>query len=155
MGEINKDLKKITEAQVYSYRQVQRIYAEFLDIQEGACRQVCIRGSEPTVVTQENMERLRSTMVENREVTTEELAAMMGVGYGSVFRLIHTLGSNKVASVWVPHELTEDQRALSENIALDHYQSWTDDNSILDKIIAIDETWLKSYDPLDDYASRQ
>ena len=119
VGEIYEDLKKIAGAQVYSYRQVQRIYAEFLDIQEGACRQVCIRGPEPTVVTQENMERLRSIMAENREATMEELAAMMGVGYGSVFRLIHALGANKVASVWVPHELTEDQRALRANIALD------------------------------------
>ncbi len=72
------------------------------------------------------MERLRSIMVENREATTHR-----------------------------PHELTEDQRALRANIALDHYQSWTDDNSILDRIIAIDETWLNSYDPQDDYASRQ
>jgi hypothetical protein len=83
-------------------------------------------------------------MVENREATMEELAAMMGVGYGSVFRLIHALGANKVASVWAPNELTEDQRALRANIALDYYLSWTDDNSILDRIIAIDETWLKS-----------
>lgn len=73
-------IKKIAAAQVYSYRQVQRIYAEFLDIQEGSCRQVCIRGPEPTVVTQENMERLRSIMVDNREATMEELAGMMGVG---------------------------------------------------------------------------
>ncbi len=106
-------------------------------------------------MTQENMEWLRSIMAENREATMEELAAMMGVGNGSVFRLIHALGANNVASVWVPHELTEDQRALRANIALDHYQSWTDDNSILDRIIAIDETWLKSCDPQDDYASRQ
>ena len=94
-------------------------------------------------------------MEENCEATMEELAAMMGVGYGSVFRLIHTLDANKVASVWEPHELTEDQRVLPANIALDHYQSWTDDNSILDRIITIDETWLKSYDPQDNYASRQ
>jgi hypothetical protein len=94
-------------------------------------------------------------MVENREATMEGLAAMMGVGYGSVVRIIHAVGANKVTSVWVPHELTEDQRVLHANIALDQYQSCTDDNSILDRIIAIDETWLKSYDPHDDYASRQ
>ena len=69
VGEIYEDLKKIAGAQVYSYRKVQRIYADFLDVQEGACRQVCTQGPEPTVVTQENMERLRSIMEENREVT--------------------------------------------------------------------------------------
>ena len=85
----------------------------------------------------------------------EELASMMGAGFRSVFRLIHTMGANRVASVWVPHYLTEDQRVLRANIALDNYDNWTDDNSILDRIIAIDETWLKSYDPQDDYASCQ
>ena len=85
----------------------------------------------------------------------EELASMMGAGFRSVFRLIHTMGANRVASVWVPHYLTEDQRVLRANIALDNYDNWTDDNSILDRIIAIDENWLKIYGPQDDYASRQ
>ena len=93
------------------------------------------------------MERLRSIM--------EELASMMDVGLGSVFRLIHAMGPNKVTSVWVPHNLNEDQLVLRANIVWGHYDSWTDDTSILDRIIAIDETWLKSYDPQDDRASRQ
>ena len=126
-----------------------------MDVQEGTCRQVCTRGPEPTVVTQENMERLRSIMEENRQATMEELASMMDVDLGSVFRLIHAMGANKVVSVWVPHNLTEDQRVLRANIAWGHYDRWTDDSTILDRIIAIDETWLRSYDPQDDYASRQ
>ena len=94
-------------------------------------------------------------MEENREATMEELASMMDVGLGSIFRLIHAMGVNKVVSVWVPHNLTEDQRVLRANIAWEHYNRWTNDNTILDRIIAIDETWLRSYDPRDDYASRQ
>ena len=93
------------------------------------------------------MERLRSIMEENREATMEELASMMDVGLG--------MGANKVASVWVPHELTHEQRVLRANMAWDHFERYTDDNTILDRIIAIDETWLRSYDPKDDYASRQ
>ena len=155
VGEIYEDLKKIAEVQVYSYRQVQRIYTEFLEVQAGVCPQVCSRGPEPTVVTQENMERLRSIMEENREATMEELASMMDVGLGSVFRLIHAMGANKVASRWVPHNLTENQLVRRANIAWTHYDNWTDDNSMLDRIIAIDETWLRSYDPQDDYASRR
>ena len=147
VNEIYEDLKKIAGAQAYSLRQVHRIYAEFLDVQEDACRQVCARGPEPTVVPQENMERLRSIMEENREATMEELASMMDVGLG--------MGANKVASVWVPHELTHEQRVLRANMAWDHFERYTDDNTILDRIIAIDETWLRSYDPKDDYASRQ
>ena len=85
----------------------------------------------------------------------KKLVCMMDVGPRSVFRLIHILGANKVASVWMPHNLTEDQCVLHANIALGHYQSWTDDNSTLDRIILICETWLRSYDPQDDYASRQ
>ena len=75
-------------------------------------------------------------MEENRETTMEELASMMGVGLGSVFRLIHAMDADKVASVWVPHNLTEDQRVLRANTSWEHYDRWTDDNSILDRIIA-------------------
>ena len=155
VSEIYEDLKKIAGAQVYSLRQVHRIYAEFLEVQEDTCRQVCARGPEPTVVTQENMERLRSIMEENREATIEELASMMDVGFGLVFRPVHAMGANKVVSRWVPHELTHEQRILRANMARYHFERYTNDNTILDRIIAIDETWLRSYDPKDDYASRQ
>ena len=47
-------------------------------------------------------------MEENHEATMEELASMIDVGLGSVFRLIYFMGANKVASAWVPHNLTED-----------------------------------------------
>ena len=85
----------------------------------------------------------------------EELASIMDVGLGSVFRLIHAMGANKAASRWVLYNLTENQLVRLANIAWTHYDNWTDDNSMLDRIIAIDETWLRSYDPQDDYASHR
>ena len=65
-------------------------------------------------------------MEENREAKMEELASIIGVCFGSVFRLIHAMDANKDASVWVPHNLTGDQRVLRANIVWRHYDRWTE-----------------------------
>ena len=49
VSEIYDHFKKIAGAQVYSYRQVQRIYAVFGST--GRRMQTCTRGPEPTIVT--------------------------------------------------------------------------------------------------------
>lgn len=64
-------------------------------------------------------------------------------------------GYRKIAGRWVPHDLTPEQRhtryITSSNLLSRHSL----DESFLDRIIAIDETWIHSYDPLDNNQARQ
>jgi hypothetical protein len=63
-------------------------------------------------------------------------------------RLLKKLGLRKVASRRVPHFLKSEQKELSVNISAENLQRYEGDHHILNMIIAIDETWIKSYDPL-------
>ena len=62
--------KKIIGTQVYNYRQVLRIYA--FDVQKGNA-DIHLR-AEQTVVTQENMERLRSKMTDDNSILNKIIA---------------------------------------------------------------------------------
>ena len=54
----------------------------------------------------------------------------------------------KIAAKWVPHALTEQQkwwRHETCRIYLERYQN--EGENLLDNIITIDETWVRSYEP--------
>jgi hypothetical protein len=55
----------------------------------------------------------------------------------------------------VPYELKPEQKELHVNICAEHLQRYNNNPDILERIIAIDETWLKSYDSKDAKSSRQ
>ncbi len=65
------------------------------------------------------------------------------------------IGVKEIATRWVPHHLTPAQKKSRVNICTEHLERYNSDNEMLDRIIAIDETWLKYYDPKDYWASRQ
>ncbi len=44
---------------------------------------------------------------------------------------------------------------MKKSIRTEHLERYNSDVEMLDRIIAIDETWLKYYDPKDYWASRQ
>ncbi len=47
------------------------------------------------------------------------------------------------------------QKRSCVDICAEHLERYNSDHEMLDRIIAIDETWLKYYDPKDYWASRQ
>jgi hypothetical protein len=65
------------------------------------------------------------------------------------------IGAKKIASRWVQHELKPELKELRVNISAEHLERCKNNPDILERIIAIDETWLKSYDPRDAKSSCQ
>ena len=68
----------------------------------------------------------------------------------TVFRIVKKrLGMQKIASRWVPWDLTEAQRWLLYDAAQTHLQHYGHDgDAFLWHIIALDQTWARSYEPL-------
>ena len=68
----------------------------------------------------------------------------------TVFRIVKKrLGMRKIASRWVPWDLTEAQRWLRYDAAQTHLQRYgRDGDAFLRHIIALDEKWARSYEPL-------
>lgn len=135
--------------QALSRRRVQQIYAEF----EAGIRvntERCPGGGRPrSAVNLINDDRLLALMEQRRTWTIEQLVEALNISAGSVSNLLHKHNFRKIGAVWIPHELTcEDIRKRIE-AAQTNLNWFRRDATILGRIIAIDETTVRSYDPLD------
>ena len=67
----------------------------------------------------------------------------------SVFRILtQTLQKRKIAAKWVPHQLSEGQKAVRKRVAeelLRRYEAECE--QFLNRIVAIDETWIRDFEP--------
>ncbi len=82
-------------------------------------------------------------------MTCEELAQDIDISVGSVHSIIRNrLGMKKVSSRWVPHQLTSAKIERRRNVATDLLSRFEEEgNDFISKIVAIDETWIRSYEP--------
>jgi len=66
----------------------------------------------------------------------------------SVFRIVtQALQKRKVAAKWVPHQLSEEQKAARKRVAelLRRYEA--EGEQSLNRIVAIGETWIRDFEP--------
>ena len=154
-SEIWRNLKKIAGKNAYSKAQVCHLYSEFHDKGRTETCDLERSGRPPSATCDENYEALDLLMSESQAWRIEDLADELGISITSTWRMLHMRGYRKIASRWVPHDLTPAQRntryITSSNLLSRHSL----DESFLGRIIAIDETWIRSYDPLDNNQARQ
>ena len=140
------------------YRQLCEVYGDNI-ITEGGVRQWVIRfkngrtnvhdehrSGRPSIVTAELVEKVDAEVRENRKFTITELS----LSFPQISRsLLHEiisekLGYHKFCARWIPKLLTEDhknQRMAAALHFLDAYDK--DGDSLLDRIVTGDETWVK------------
>jgi histone-lysine N-methyltransferase SETMAR len=110
-------------------------------------------GHPSTAVTPATVQRADSLIRDNRRITTRELTAVLGIGKGSVDKIIHQLGYSKVCARWVPRSLTEEHKQQRKAICselLAHYEAEGDD--LLSNIVTGDETWIHHFRARDEKA---
>lgn len=148
-------LQKIAGRNAYSQSSVYFIYHQFKDEGRLTCEDEP-RSGRPSVATdEEHQKSLQKLLEEQRCWTSYEIAIQLGISQMSAVRLLKKLGLRKVASRWVPHSLNSEQKEIRVNISAEHLERYKSDPNILNRIIAIDETWIKSYDPKDAKQSRK
>lgn len=146
--ELMKMLPRIAGSKAYKERQIYNIYRQF---KEGllTCDDEPRSGRPCTATDQDHEEDLKNLSDEQKCWTTEELPFRLGISKKSTIRLIKELELRKVASHWVPYELKPEQKEYRVKISEEHLERFNDDTGFINRIIAIDETWIKSYDPRD------
>lgn len=149
------DLQKIARREAYSHSRVYELYREFSEGTRLSSENDQYEGKERTATDDIRKENLKELLLEDKNWSTFELSENLGVSTSSTRRLLKEVGAKKIASRWVPHELTPAQKQLRADICDEHLQRYNADNDILARIIAIDETWIKSYDPSDPRSSHQ
>jgi histone-lysine N-methyltransferase SETMAR len=107
-----------------------------------------LSGRPSTAVTPVTVQRANSLIRDVRRMTTRELSAILGIGKGSVDKIIHQLGYSKVCARWVPRSLTEEHKQQRKAICselLARYEVEGDD--FLSTIVTGDETQIHHFEP--------
>jgi len=91
-----------------------------------------------------------STLLEeDRSKSREEIAHEANKSTASVFRIVtETLQKREVVAKWVPHQLSEEQKAARKRIAEELLQRYkAEGEQFLNRIVAINETWIRDFEP--------
>ncbi|CAH1991460.1 unnamed protein product [Acanthoscelides obtectus] len=106
-------------------------------------------GAPKTAVTQKNVDAVRKLIIEDRHVTYREIEASVKISKTSIQKsLYEVLGVRKLVSRWIPHLLTEEQKAPRVNWCqktLDRFNSGNSKNVY--SIVSGDESWIYCYEP--------
>ena len=108
------------------------------------------RSGRPVTATDDTCAVIVSTLLEeDRRKSCEEIAHEANMSTDSVFRIVtQTLQKRKVAEKWVPHQLSEKQRAARKRVAeelLRRYEA--EGEQFLNRTVAIEETWMRDFEP--------
>ena len=106
------------------------------------------RSGRPSTSTDDlHIDAVRDLIIQNCRLSIREIAEDVGISFGS-FQAILTekLNMHRVAAKFVPHVLTEDQKATRVNISQELLDRVNIDENFLKTIITGDETWVYGYD---------
>ena len=109
------------------------------------------RSGRPATATDESVVgQVRDLVAEDRRLTVEEISAEVGISTGSAWDILHNkLNKRKKCARWVPHVLTEEQKACRVSISSAHLARFKrEGDAFLNRVVAGDETWIRSYEPL-------
>jgi histone-lysine N-methyltransferase SETMAR len=108
------------------------------------------RSGRPVTTTDDaSVVIVRTLLEEDRRKSREEIAHKANMSTASVFRIVtQTLQKRKVAAKWVPHQLSEEQKSARKRVAeelLRRYEAEVE--QFLNRIVAIDGTWIRDFEP--------
>ena len=77
----------------------------------------------------------------DKYATSRKMAEVFGVSHSTILRSLHGLGKSYLANRWLPHVLTDENKANRERIAGEvlaiHHR-----NTFLHQLITVDEVWV-------------
>jgi len=106
-------------------------------------------GQPVTAMDCTSMIIVSTLLEEDLRKSCEEIVHEANMSTVSFFRIVtQTLQKRKVAAKWVPHRLSEEQKAARKRVAvglLRHYEA--EGEQLLNRNVAIDETWIRDFEP--------
>ena len=139
----------------YSDRYIAKLYNKFenrLRLNTDRCQ---VAGRAQTATDENHQEILNELITERRTWIVDQLVEVMGISRGSIHILLKNGGYRKIGSIWLPHELSEEDMQKRVRAARANLWWFERDARMLGRIIATDETWLRSYSPLDPQQARE
>ncbi|PSN49518.1 hypothetical protein C0J52_18949 [Blattella germanica] len=102
-----------------------------------------------TSIDERSVKLVTDAPEKDRRTTCEELSEASGISPTSVYRILtDDLKKRKICARWVPHCLTAEQKQRRLDIATLLKQRFDHEGQgLLCRIIAIDETWVRDFEP--------
>ena len=113
---------------------------------DGRCQR-SIETYPRTATDDEHYAELERLLRESRQWTQEELAFELGISRSSVETLLQRGGYKKRGPQVLPHELSCYDMERRVEICQSNLNRYNADNSVINRIISIDESWMRCYQP--------
>ena len=96
-----------------------------------------------TSVNDDNIEKVKKIVLENRHVGIRDVSEAFNISYGSTQHIVvHVLGMKCVAARLVPKDLNFLQNERQVEVAKEMLANVADDPTFIKRIITDDETWV-------------
>lgn len=146
--EIHHALQEVCGGTALAYNSVYRWIASF------ASGRVSIKdehrsGAPVSATDAYHVQKVKEIIDSDRRMTCEDIAAEVDISVHSVHTILRQrLGMRKISARWVPHNLSEEQKHNRVQISKQLLQRYeTEGDKFISRIVAIDETWIRSYEP--------
>lgn len=105
-------------------------------------------GRPVTSKTDDNVDKVRDVIHEDRRRTIRQISEMIGIGYGVCQEILtEDLNMRRVAAKFVPRILTAEQKQRRVDVCEELLEAVKDDSTFLSRVITADESWIYGYDP--------
>lgn len=106
-------------------------------------------GRPKSAITQQNIDAVQKLIEEDRHVTYQEIQSSLGIGMTAIQKILHEeLWVRKLISRWVPHNLSEEQKAARVTWCKKTLKRFNGGASkLVYDIVSGDESWIYSYEP--------
>jgi len=127
------------------------VYDWFAEFKRGrsSLGQASGAGRPKSAITPENIDAVQKLIEEDRHVTYQEIQTSLGIGMSQIQKILHDeLWVRKLISRWVPHNLSEEQKAARVTwcrATLQRFRGGT--SNAVYNIVSGDESWIYSYEP--------
>jgi histone-lysine N-methyltransferase SETMAR len=144
----HENLVKAFGQEAPSLRTVERWFSSF-SRKQWSLEDKSRSGRPATAVTRRNVERIDQLIKDRRNATYHDMQRTCGIGAAATNRILHQrLGVRKLASRWIPHSLSDEQKKQRVKWCRFMLKTFEEGRSKrVAEIVTGDETWIYSYDP--------
>ncbi len=106
--------------------------------------------------TETKIKEVEDIVLDDKRITAQQLAREAGMCHSTALKVLKKdLKYTKIAAKFVPHRLTAGQRWNRLDMCHTHLAKIAEDSSILNRIVATDESWFYTYDLRNKAAEKQ
>lgn len=152
---IHSMLRRIAGSRAFTRQTVYNLYYQFDQGERTETQRRSGPGAPRTQATEENLDKLRDLLIEQDDLTEDEMAEHLKVSHGTVANMISEIGAKKICARWIPHDLNRGNKQTRIDYCEENLRMYHASSDMLDRVIALDESWIRSYDPQDKESAKR